>query len=103
MTVHFGLSRKKPMLAIRIKTYRSNRTYRTYSSLARTSPPFFAFEFASLKEADEFACLPHPRHRADAVPPHQFLGVLESGVWFDKKSRRDRTHHVAGACEMPAL
>ncbi len=65
--------------------------------------PFFAFEFAALKETDQFADFSDHGHRSDPVSLHQFLRVIESCVWFDEEPWRDRSHDVAGACEVPAF
>ena len=64
---------------------------------------FRAFEFAGLKKADQLAGFSHHCNRADTVSFHQLLRVVESGVWFDKETRRDRTHYVASAREVPAF
>jgi len=58
---------------------------------------------AGLEKADQLAGFPHHRHRADTVSFHQLLRVIEGGVWLDKEPRRDGTHDVASAREVPAF
>src|SRR6185436_15605660 len=62
-----------------------------------------SFELAALKKTDELAGFSYHCNRPDSVSLHQLLRVSESRIWLDEKPRRDGSHDVARAREVPAF